>query len=86
MREDFPRGRVTSRSLKSTVFASHDGEWEVSGTCPHTASIPVNVFMRHFIHPLRCYCCSCIYTPQSNSAALLEHALPADYSCAFPSQ
>ena len=29
MREDLPHGRVVSRSLKSTVFHSHDGEWEV---------------------------------------------------------
>ena len=29
MREDLPHGRILSRSLKSTVFQSHDGEWEV---------------------------------------------------------
>lgn len=29
MREDLPHGRILSRSLKSTVFQSHDGEWEI---------------------------------------------------------
>ncbi|KAL3157099.1 hypothetical protein ABBQ38_001345 [Trebouxia sp. C0009 RCD-2024] len=37
MREDLTHGRVTSRSLKSTIFHSHEGEWEVlpkaSGGC-----------------------------------------------------
>ena len=34
MREDLSHGRVTSRSLKSTIFHAHEGEWEVSNACP----------------------------------------------------
>jgi hypothetical protein len=29
MREDMPRGRVLSHSLKSSIFHAHDGEWRV---------------------------------------------------------
>lgn len=35
MREDLPHGRILSRSLKSTVFQSHDGEWEVQKYAQH---------------------------------------------------
>ena len=51
MREDFPKGRVTSRSLKSTVFASHDGEWEASGICP-LRSFSIPVYMHCFFYDL----------------------------------
>ena len=87
MREDFPNGRVTSRSLKSTVFASHDGEWEVSGTCTlRWSSSPVNVLC----------VCAVLFVPcdviilhlylHSNTAALLVHPPPADYVCASSQQ
>lgn len=37
MREDLPRGQILSRSLKSTIFHSHEGEWQIkplqSGGC-----------------------------------------------------
>ena len=29
MREDFPRNSIISKSLKSTVFHEHDGQWQV---------------------------------------------------------
>lgn len=37
MREDMPRGRVLSHSLKSSIFHAHEGEWRIkplrSGGC-----------------------------------------------------
>lgn len=30
MREDFPRNSIISKSLKSTVFHQHDGQWQVT--------------------------------------------------------
>lgn len=82
MREDFPKGRVTSRSLKSTVFASHDGEWEASGICPLRCFI-IPVIMQCFVDPLWCYSCAAV--PTTCTVILQQYAPPADYAYAFPS-
>lgn len=69
MREDFPHGRVTSRSMKSTVFHSHDGEWKVSKAyllkCSSILLTAVTT----------CGCIAMMQLFQSDTAASLENRL-----------